>query len=116
MTLEVTLSNILNQLASFFSVSVDTITANAPQWLAAYGWHTVMSWASLAVVFIVAGIIAIAALCYMWTGDNWTKANISLVVILSIIWVIVVCAAWLLPCIVSPEIYGLKALLAVLKG
>lgn len=62
MELEITLSNVINQLAHFFSVSVETITQNAPQWLAIYGRYALvsnLSWGVFVTIFILIIVEAI---------------------------------------------------------
>ncbi len=115
--LQATLSVILQQLANFFGMSVETIAANAPEWLEKYGWYAVWGYipwfliiGALIGIFIVGATLAFADDCDFPTG------LIILLIILEIVIIMFSCVGIpLIRCGMAPEFYGLNALLKAIK-
>ena len=117
LTLEQTLSTILQQLAEFFGTTTEVILANAPEWLAKYGWYHTLS--DFGWCFFVGAIISIVVMmgigayneCSMDEIKITFKRFISIIIICQIISITI----HILPCIVAPEFVGLDALLLKMK-
>lgn len=115
--LQTTLAGVIQQLADFFGMTTEVIMQNAPVWLAKYGWFSLMQilpgiialW--VFVIVVVLGII-------IWIGyeNDWKDKTTVIVCILSALMLtLVLFSAWFIQCAISPELYGLKAILALLK-
>lgn len=115
--LQTTLAGVIQQLADFFGMTTEVIMQNAPVWLAKYGWFTLMQglpgmialWAFT--MLVVLGII-------IWIGYecDWKNSTTVILCVLSFfILTLIVFGAWFIQCAISPELYGLKAILTLLK-
>lgn len=109
-TLQATLANILNQLASFFSTTTEAIMQNAPYWLAQYGWYTMMCWSPFA-LFIGAGIGIVIFDVLRWAFEIEMKHPVLVAVALIIISIIICVCICFGQCAIAPEIYGLRAIM-----
>lgn len=117
LTLEQTLSTILQQLAEFFGTTTEVVLANAPEWLAKYGWYHTLSdfgWyifiGAFISVLVIAGIGAYNE-CSIDEVKMTFKRFISIIIVCQIISITIN----ILPCIVAPEFVGLDALLLKMK-
>lgn len=118
-TLEQTFSIVLSSLANFFGVTTDIIMANAPQWLAKYGWYVTIKDLTF-ILFtgaIISGIVSVACLSFQVNifDISGSKAWINTIIIFFILMVIIIIIS-ILPCIVAPEITGLEALINLISN
>lgn len=115
--LQTTISTILSQLANFFGATIETVTQNAPYWLAKYGWYSVIGniGGNLFGGAFLAGI-AFAAIALISCGilENDTIPPKTTVVICLITFILPI-AISLAHCAIAPEIYGLEALINLIK-
>lgn len=115
--LQTTLASVIQQLADFFGMTTEVIMQNAPAWLAKYGWFTLMQNLPLIIVLwamAVAGLFAII----IWAGYdyNWkVKYTVSLCILSFFASALIIFGAWFMQCAIAPEMYGLKAILNLLK-
>lgn len=118
--LEQTLSDILVRLANFFGTTVEVVSANAPEWLAKYGWYVTLS--GIGNNFCGYFLIAISAVIMLLLVQLFSEKDIcnmkSIVIVFigifiltSVIGTIIYC----LPAIVAPEIVGLERLIAIIR-
>lgn len=118
--LEQTLSDILVRLANFFGTTVEVVSANAPEWLAKYGWYVTLS--GIGNNFCVYFLIATSAVLMLLLVQLFSEKDIcnmksiiivfiGVFVLTSVIGTITYC----LPAIVAPEIVGLERLIAIIK-
>lgn len=116
LTLEPVLANICQQLASFFGTTTDAVINNAPEFLAKYGWFSVLS--NLGDDIVIGGIllfflsgllVLLLAIINLWqrkklNSVRWGMTFFIISMILNI-------GSSILPCIVAPEFVGLRYLL-----
>ena len=118
--LEQTLSEILIRLANFFGTTTEVIAANAPEWLAKYGWYVTLS--GIGNNFCVYFLIATSAVLMLLLVQLFSEKDIcnmksiimvfiGVFILTSVIGTITYC----LPAIVAPEIVGLERLIAIIK-
>lgn len=116
--LQTTLANVIQQLANFFGMTTETIMKNAPMWLAKYGWFTLMKNLPVIVflwVLAIAGLFAL--IIYAGYYCEWkVKHIISLCTLSFFVSALIIFGAWFMQCAVAPEMYGLNAILSLLKS
>lgn len=115
--LQTTLATVIQQLADFFGMTTEVIMQNAPMWLAKYGWYTLLQNAPFAIFLWVVAVGGLFALI-LWAGSewDWKKKNIVLLCVLAfVLSAALIFGAWFLQCAIAPEIYGLNALLQLIK-
>lgn len=116
--LQNTLSTVIQQLASFFGMTTETIMENAPMWLAKYGWYTLMQNLPM-VIFLWVAVIGCIFAIIIWAGyyGDWkTKSIVILCVLTVLVFSPLIFGAWYAQCAISPEMYGLNALLTLIKS
>lgn len=119
-TLQNTLATIIQQLADFFGVAADTITENAPMWLAQFGWFALME--GLGVVLLLGALfIIIAVFITVYVSEEIIivdkhSTTVKACIVAAIVILLVVIGIWLAPCLASPELYGLKALINLIHN
>lgn len=115
--LQNTLSTVIQQLANFFGMTTDIIMQNAPEWLAKYGWYTLMENLPLVIllwVFVVGGLCVL--IIYTGYYCNWkTKSTVILCTLAFAVFTVVIFGTWYAQCAIAPELYGLNALLRLTK-
>lgn len=117
--LQITFANVIQQLANFFGMTTETIMANAPEWLAKYGWY--MLWQKLPSAFVIWGVIIffVFLIIFFINIDScvaMSKRTYLLIGIISFIILLFIITIMVGQCAVSPELYGLNALLNLLKS
>ena len=119
-TLEETLSSILISLANFFGTTTETVMANAPAWLAKYGWYITLTekipskFVGFLFIMTIVSVIGFALWAEASDGGfkfNFTKFFIVVLTFGTFLFLLVT----LLPCIIAPEIAGLQALLKLIN-
>lgn len=118
--LQTTLALILQQLADFFGMSVDTISANAPMWLAKYGqycvWGDIIENLALGFFIAVLALLGFFAIFYMLMELDTPVPGVLSVIVVLIIYLIGAIAIPLIRCNAAPEIYGLMNLIELIKS
>lgn len=114
--LQSTLSTIFQQLASFFGTSIETVTTNAPIWLAKYGWFCVLGDIPLNIIFGLF-ISTFAAIGFFATiGEHSSRKTKIIFIILMIFLIILLGVVFpLIRCGIAPEFYGLNVLISHIK-
>lgn len=117
--LQTTLANVIQQLANFFGITTETIMANAPEWLAKYGWY--MLWQNLPIAFLICGAIVffISMFIFFVNMDSCVVTSTRtylLIGIISFIILLFIIAIMVGQCAISPELYGLNAFLNLLHS
>ncbi len=115
--LQTTLAGVIKELATFFGTTTEVIMQNAPTWLAKYGWFSLMQ--NLPPVILL-WIIMIAGLFALIIAGGYSKdwkssTVVGLCALAMIICTLVIFGCWFLQCAVAPELYGLDAILYVIK-
>lgn len=119
-TLEETLSSILISLANFFGTTTETVMANAPAWLAKYGWYITLTekipskFVGFLFVIFILTLIGFGIWAEASDGDfkfSFTKFFIIMLTFTTFFFLLIT----LLPCIIAPEIAGLQALLKLIN-
>lgn len=117
-----TLALILQQLADFFGMSVETITANAPEWLAKYGRYCVYGdiIGNLSLGFLLALVAFSAVLMVvhlLFEIDYPTpRIYVASTIIILIFYISGAVVIPLIRCETAPEIYGLMNLIELIKS
>lgn len=118
-TLEQTLNMILSALANFFGTTTENVMANAPMWLAKYGWYITLrkdlpSWL-LAGAFL--GILMAGVFLFLWdtSGHEIKALQIVIAFILFIVGIAAIAFIPIVTCLITPEIVGLEAAIKLLK-
>ena len=119
-TLEQTLSEILLRLANFFGTTVEAVSANAPEWLAKYGWYITLKGLPycLTGAFLTTGFVIVCILManLLYDGELLNfKQIVMMTAITFLISTVISIFFECLPAIVAPEIVGLERLIAIIK-
>ena len=118
-SLEQTLNLILSALANFFGTTTQTIMANAPKWLAKYGWYVTLhnelvEWmlsGAFAGVLLAGGFLAIWCL-----SDREIKPlQIGICILLFFFGFGVAVSIPIITCMIAPEIVGLEAAIKLIS-
>lgn len=110
--LEPVLANVVKSLAEFFGTTTDAVMANAPTFLAEYGWYHVLTQMPLYV--IIALIFGIGG--GFFVAGFFEKGRVPIFIFIMLLAFIVVFGGVLLPVIVSPELVGLDHLIYTITG
>lgn len=111
--LEPVLANMVKSLAEFFGTTTDAVMANAPQFLADYGWYYTLSQAPLYIILIL--FVGIGGAMFVSSFfDGVGQITMFIFVFLVVTVVILACA--FLPVIISPEFVGLDHILFTITG
>lgn len=113
-----------NAVGYFFGTTTEAIMENAPSFLRSYGWYTMVE--GLPITLLVTSIVSVLFIGivvglfvfvddYNETYDIDVKRMIKYSIVAAIIPHIIVIGIQIALCAISPEIVGLKALLAILK-
>ena len=118
-TLEQTLNLIISSLANFFGTTTENVMANAPMWLAKYGWYVTLKKELIEWLLggaFVGAIIAIVFL-FLWDANKHEIKALQIVIafILFIIGMVVIISIPIITCFIAPEIVGLEAVIKLLK-
>lgn len=120
LTLEPVLANICQQLASFFGTTTDAVINNAPEFLAKYGWFSVLSNLGDDIViggillFLLSGLLVLLLAVIndeVLYGKEKKLNSVRWGITFFIISMILNVGSSILPCIVAPEFVGLRYLL-----
>lgn len=99
-------------------MTTEVIMQNAPMWLAKYGWFTLMQ--NLPVLVVLWAFVALVVLgVIIWIGYecDWKhRTTVTLCTLSFLIITLTAFGVWFIQCAVSPELYGLKAILTLLKN
>ena len=119
MTLEQTLSSILQSLADFFGVTTQTILENAPMWLAKYGWYITIKDiginAFLGVFVSWIFILALYLAMYGMAELEYKKWHMSLFIIIVILVFCITVGIPIITCSIAPEYVGIEALFTLVN-
>ena len=110
--LEPVLANVVKSLAEFFGTTTEAVMANAPGFLADYGWYYVLTQMPLYV--IVALFLGIGSEFVL--AGFFDKGRVPIFIFVMLLAFIVVFGVALLPVIISPELVGLDHLIYVITG
>ena len=119
-TLEQTLNTILSTLANFFGTTTSVIMENAPEWLAKYGWYiTVVDNLGCSIFGgLLLGCLLGGIFLAIWEYNTVNGINaIAIIITIFILLITIATAAFItiLPCILSPEIAGLAAIIKLIS-
>ena len=118
-SLEQTLNLILSALANFFGTTTQAIMANAPEWLAKYGWYVTLhneliNWVlggAFAGALLVAGFLAI----WCFTDHEVKPLQIGICIFLFFLGLGVIMSIPIITCMIAPEIVGLEAAIKLIS-
>lgn len=113
--LQTALAEAVNSLASFFGTTTEAIMAHAPEWLAKYGWYSILNSLSKDIAgygLITALIILVIELVTMFEAKHPVFTSI----IIMLVFVVCGTGTKILTCAVAPEIVGAHAVLDLLKS
>jgi uncharacterized membrane protein len=118
-TLEQTLNMILSALANFFGTTTENVMANAPMWLAKYGWYVTLKkeliewlFGGALVGFLIAGVFLL-----LWDANKHEIKALQIVIAftLFIVGTVAIISIPIVTCLIAPEIVGLEAAIKLLK-
>ena len=114
LTLQTTLASILQSLATFFGTSIEYINEHAVEYLAKYGWYSLVSGASFDIFF---GALIGGLLCILIFGvfEYDTDSPILVFFIAWFVAFMVLFLPSLISCAIAPEFYGAQALINALQ-
>lgn len=128
-TLQTTLSNILQSLADFFGMTTQAIMENAPYWLARYGWYlqldnittgAIVTSICFGVVLTIYGgayfIFWIDSDCDTEKMSKFSRSLIKYVIFGYLIIICIICIVNLIPCFIAPEMVGIKGLISLISN
>lgn len=110
--LEPVLANVVKSLAEFFGTTTEAVMANAPGFLADYGWYYVLTQMPLYV--IVALILGIGGGFVL--SSFFDKGRVPIFIFVMLLAFIIVFSVALLPVVISPELVGLDHLIYAITG
>jgi hypothetical protein len=111
--LEPVLANMVKSLAEFFGTTTDAVMANAPEFLAQYGWYHVITGLPLYIIIILLLGIGGGLIIASFFDGKWKVFMFIFIFFLAII-IVLGCA--FVPVIVAPEFVGLDHLIYVITG
>ena len=118
-SLEQTLNLILSALANFFGTTTQAIMANAPEWLAKYGWYVTLHTELVTWMFggVFAGAVLVAGFLAIWcfTGHEVKPLQIGICIFLFFLGLVVVMSIPIITCMIAPEIVGLEAAIKLIS-
>lgn len=119
-TLEQTLNTILSTLANFFGTTTSAIIENAPEWLAKYGWYiTVVDNLGYSIFGgLLLGCLLGGIFLTIWEYTTINGINaIAIIITIFILLITITTTVFItiLPCILSPEIAGLAAIIKLIS-
>lgn len=117
-TLEQTLNMILSALANFFGTTTENVMANAPMWLAKYGWYVTLKKELIEWLLGGAFVGAIIAIIFimLWTQEHEFKGlQIAISFMLFIAGTAAIVSIPIIACAIAPEIVGLEAAINLIK-
>lgn len=115
--LEPVLANVVKSLADFFGTTTDAVMANAPAFLAKYGWFvkiSEMGW-MYGLVIVLAGLLS-SGLYTILDDIGSIKNPAKAPIILFFIILISATVIYFLPLFVAPELVGLNKLINMITG
>ena len=115
--LEQVLASILQSLANFFGTTTEAVIANFPDWLAKYGWYT-MLWHDLP-CWIFGGILLGIAFSFLFTFLNdfeLKTGGIIVTILLFLLGFSIIVIIPFIACYIAPEFVGLEALLELISN
>jgi hypothetical protein len=110
--LEPVLANVVKSLADFFGTTTEAVMANAPTFLAEYGWYHVLTMMPLYI--IVALILGVGGGFII--ASFFEKGRVPVFIFIMLLAFAIVFGAAFLPVIISPELVGLDHLIYVITG
>ena len=118
-TLEQTLNMILSALANFFGTTTENVMANAPMWLAKYGWYITLKKELIEWLLGGAFVGAIIAIVFLilWDANRHEIKALQIVIafILFIVGTVAIVSIPIIACAIAPEIVGLEAAINLIK-
>ena len=118
-TLEQTLNMILSALANFFGTTTENVMANAPMWLAKYGWYITLKKELIEWLLGGAFVGAIIAIVFLilWDANRHEIKALQIVIafILFIVGTAAIVSIPIIACAIAPEIVGLEAAINLIK-
>lgn len=118
-SLEQTLNLILSALANFFGTTTQAIMANAPEWLAKYGWYVTLHTELVTWMFggVFAGAVLVAGFLAIWcfTDHEVKPLQIGICIFLFFLGLGVVMSIPIITCMIAPEIVGLEAAIKLIS-
>lgn len=115
--LEPVLANVVKSLADFFGTTTDAVMANAPAFLAKYGWFVKISevgW-MYGIVVVLAGLLS-SGLYTILDDISSIKNPVKAPVILFFTILIVATVLYFLPLFIAPELVGLNKIMNMITG
>lgn len=118
-TLEQTLNLILSSLANFFGTTTETIMANAPEWLAKYGWYATLHNQLIEWMFggVFAGVLLAGGFMLIWcaTEHEVKPFQVGLTIFFFLLGFAFVICIPIITCMIAPEIVGLEAAIKLIS-
>ena len=118
-SLEQTLNLILSALANFFGTTTQAIMANAPEWLAKYGWYVTLHTELVEWMFggVFAGAVLVVGFLAIWClSDHEVKPlQIGICIFLFFLGLGVLISIPIITCMIAPEIVGLEAAIKLIS-
>lgn len=118
-SLEQTLNLILSALANFFGTTTQAIMANAPEWLAKYGWYVTLHTELVGWMFggLFAGVFLTGGFLVIWnlSGHEVKPLQIGICVFLFLLGFGVIVSIPIITCMIAPEIVGLEAAIKLIS-
>lgn len=118
-SLEQTLNLILSALANFFGTTTQAIMANAPEWLAKYGWYVTLHDELVGQMFggAFAGTLLAGGFLAIWclSGHEVKPLQIGICILLFFLSFGMVVSIPIITCMIAPEIVGLEAAIKLIS-
>lgn len=118
-SLEQTLNLILSALANFFGTTTQAIMANAPEWLAKYGWYVTLHNELIEWMFggVFAGVLLAGGFLAIWClfKHEVKPLQIGICILLFFFGFGVTVSIPVITCMIAPEIVGLEAAIKLIS-
>ena len=110
--LEPVLANVVKSLAEFFGTTTEAVMANAPTFLAEYGWYHTLTMMPL---YIIVALMLGAGGGFIIAGF-FDKGRVPVFIFVMLLAFAIGFGAAFLPVIISPELVGLDHLIYAITG
>ena len=118
-SLEQTLNLILSALANFFGTTTQAIMANAPEWLAKYGWYVTLHTELVEWMFggVLVGVMLVIGFLAIWrfTEHEVKPLQIGICIFLFFLGLGIIICIPIITCMIAPEIVGLEAVIKLIS-
>lgn len=116
--LQTALAEAVDSLATFFGTTTEAIMQHAPEFLAKYGWYSMLNELPITIVasILIASLVCLICFLAFMTSDLELKHPAIVIIGIFIFCIMIGVGIKIITCTVAPEIVGAHAVLELLKN